>query len=57
LIENEWLISSMEKSTPPIGAPKATATPAALDAVRISLILPDDMSDLEDDDMKTGRTD
>ncbi len=30
----------MEKSTPPIGEPKATATPAALAAVTISLILP-----------------
>lgn len=29
----------MEKSTPPMGEPKATATPAALDAVRISRIL------------------
>ena len=34
------VISSMENSTPPIGAPKATATPAALDAVSISLIFP-----------------
>jgi hypothetical protein len=30
----------MENSTPPIGEPKATATPAALLAVTISLILP-----------------
>lgn len=30
----------MEKSTPPIGEPNATATPAALAAVTISLILP-----------------
>jgi hypothetical protein len=29
----------MANSTPPIGDPKATATPAALDAVTISLIL------------------
>ena len=34
-----WLISSIAKSTPPMGEPKATATPAALAAVRISLIL------------------
>ena len=34
-----WLISSIAKSTPPIGEPKATATPAALAAVKISLIL------------------
>jgi hypothetical protein len=32
------LISSREKSTPPMGEPKATATPAALDADKISLI-------------------
>ena len=32
-------LTSMEKSTPPIGDPKATATPAALDAVTISRIL------------------
>ena len=31
-------ISSREKSTPPIGDPKATATPAALAAVRSSRI-------------------
>jgi hypothetical protein len=30
----------MENNTPPIGEPKATATPAALAAVTISLILP-----------------
>jgi hypothetical protein len=30
----------MENKTPPIGEPKATATPAALAAVNISLILP-----------------
>ena len=34
------LITSMENNTPPIGEPKATATPAALAAVTISLILP-----------------
>jgi hypothetical protein len=39
-IEKEWLISSIKKRTPPIGAPNATVTPAALDAVRISRILP-----------------
>jgi hypothetical protein len=32
--------TSIENSTPPIGEPKATATPAALAAVTISLILP-----------------
>jgi len=32
--------TSMENNTPPIGEPKATATPAALAAVTISLILP-----------------
>lgn len=31
--------TSMENRTPPIGEPNATATPAALDAVNISLIL------------------
>lgn len=31
--------TSIENKTPPIGEPKATATPAALDAVNISLIL------------------
>lgn len=30
----------MENKTPPIGEPKATATPAALAAVTISRILP-----------------
>lgn len=30
----------MENNTPPIGEPKATATPAALAAVTSSLILP-----------------
>lgn len=29
----------MENKTPPMGEPKATATPAALEAVTISLIL------------------
>ncbi len=33
-----WLISSIEKSTPPIGEPKATATPAADAAVMTSRI-------------------
>lgn len=32
--------TSIENSTPPIGEPKATATPAALAAVIISRILP-----------------
>ena len=32
----------MENITPPIGEPNATATPAALDAVRISRIFTDD---------------
>lgn len=32
--------TSMENSTPPIGDPKATATPAALEAVKISRIFP-----------------
>ena len=31
----------MENSTPPIGEPKATATPAALAAVTTSRILPE----------------
>ncbi len=31
-------LASMEKRTPPMGDPKATATPAALEAVRISRI-------------------
>lgn len=34
------LHTSIENSTPPIGEPKATATPAALAAVKISRILP-----------------
>lgn len=33
--------TSIENRTPPIGEPKATATPAALAAVRISRILPE----------------
>ncbi len=33
------ILTSIENSTPPIGDPKATATPAALEAVTISLIL------------------
>lgn len=39
LLVKLWLISSIAKSTPPIGDPKATATPAALAAVKISLVL------------------
>jgi hypothetical protein len=34
--------TSMEKRTPPIGEPNATATPAALAAVTISRILPEE---------------
>jgi hypothetical protein len=34
----ELSLTSIENSTPPMGEPKATATPAALDAVTISLI-------------------
>jgi hypothetical protein len=33
-------LTSIENSTPPIGEPKATATPAALAAAKISRILP-----------------
>jgi len=33
-------LASIEKSTPPMGEPKATATPAALAAVMISRIFP-----------------
>lgn len=33
-------LTSIENKTPPIGEPKATATPAALAAVTTSLILP-----------------
>jgi hypothetical protein len=40
LMEKVLLISSIENITPPMGAPNATATPAALDAVMISRILP-----------------
>ena len=36
--------TSMEKSTPPMGEPKATATPAALEAVKISRIFTVQMS-------------
>jgi hypothetical protein len=36
--------TSMENSTPPIGDPKATATPAALDAVTISRIFTERVS-------------
>jgi hypothetical protein len=32
--------ASIENNTPPMGEPKATATPAALAAVTISLVLP-----------------
>jgi hypothetical protein len=42
-------LTSIEKMTPPIGDPKATATPAALAAVTISLIFPDG------DDLNTDR--
>lgn len=38
LFGNALLISSNANRTPPIGEPKATATPAALEAVSISLI-------------------
>lgn len=44
LILNDGLISSIENMTPPIGEPNATATPAALAAVKISLILPPQVS-------------
>lgn len=37
LLGNVVLISSSANNTPPIGEPKATATPAALEAVKISL--------------------
>ena len=37
-----WMnLTSIEKSTPPIGDPNATATPAALEAVNISRIFTD----------------
>ena len=39
-IRNEDQRTSIENMTPPIGEPKATATPAALAAVTISRILP-----------------
>jgi hypothetical protein len=39
-MRNEDQHTSIENMTPPIGEPKATATPAALAAVTISLILP-----------------
>lgn len=39
--------TSMEKSTPPMGEPKATATPAALEAVITSLIFPRNSEDSE----------
>jgi hypothetical protein len=39
-LPNDGEPTSIENKTPPIGEPKATATPAALAAVRISLILP-----------------
>jgi hypothetical protein len=39
-MRNEDHNTSIENMTPPIGEPKATATPAALAAVTISLILP-----------------
>jgi len=34
------VLTSIENRTPPMGEPKATATPAALAAVTISRILP-----------------
>jgi hypothetical protein len=34
------ILTSIENKTPPMGEPKATATPAALAAVTISRILP-----------------
>ena len=34
-------LTSIENNTPPIGEPKATATPAALEAVMISRIWPE----------------
>jgi len=37
-------LTSIENSTPPIGDPNATATPAALAAVTISRIFPETMS-------------
>lgn len=43
-MRNEDQTTSIENMTPPIGEPKATATPAALAAVTISLILPAVMS-------------
>lgn len=42
------LISSRENSTPPIGDPKATATPAALDADKISLIFANKFYEYQD---------
>ena len=37
-------LTSIENSTPPIGEPNATATPAALAAVTISRIFPESVS-------------
>jgi hypothetical protein len=37
---NNELLTSIENMTPPIGEPNATATPAALAAVKISRLLP-----------------
>jgi len=39
------VLTSIENSTPPIGDPNATATPAALAAVTISRIFPESMSE------------
>ena len=45
------LLTSIENMTPPIGEPNATATPAALAAVKISLILPSQVSPHESIEM------
>jgi hypothetical protein len=37
---NNELLTSIENMTPPIGEPNATATPAALAAVKTSRLLP-----------------
>ena len=42
-------LTSIENSTPPIGEPNATATPAALAAVTISRIFPESMSKIHQD--------
>lgn len=41
-------LTSTENKTPPIGEPNATATPAALAAVRISLIFPKGQSTVQE---------